>query len=163
MSSRIWKYSAVGLLLVATSGCTTGGTTGDSPGERSTAEPGGIEMSVAQTCRSGSAPECVSVNGEYVMILESDFLRVGVETAEAVADDTTNAVDVTFDDAGADVFQELTAEAAASGGTARLVIRVGDEVLSAVTVVEPMHGDTAVIALPPDTNPNDLARMLRGS
>ncbi|MFF2389592.1 hypothetical protein [Agromyces sp. NPDC058104] len=163
MGSQIWKYSAVALLFVATSGCTTGGTTGDSPGERSTAEPGGIEMSVAQTCRSGSAPECISVNGEYMMILESDFLRAGVETAEAVEDDTINALDVTFDDDGAGVFQELTAEAAASEGTALLVIKVGDEVLSAVTVVEPMHGDTAMIVLPPDADANELARMLRGS
>ncbi|GAA1525469.1 hypothetical protein BJ978_001405 [Agromyces terreus] len=159
MGSQVWKFSAFGLLIVAMSGCSAG----DNPGEGTPADGGGIEMSVSQTCTSGSAPECVSVNGEYVMVLEADFVHAGVETAEAVSVGDTNAVDVKFDEDGASVFQELTAEAAESAGTARLVIKAGDEVLSAVTVVEPMQGDTAVIALPPGADPDELVEMIRGS
>jgi len=159
MGSQVWKLSAVGLVIVAMSGCSAG----DGPRQGAPSGGGGIEMAVSQTCASGSAPECVSVNGEYVMILESNFVHAGVETAEAVSDGNTNAVDVKFDNDGAGVFQKLTAAAAESASTARLVIKAGDEVLSAVTVVEPMQGDTAVIALPPDANPDELVEMIRGS
>ncbi|WP_157414986.1 SecDF P1 head subdomain-containing protein [Agromyces allii] len=103
------------------------------------------------------------MHGEYVMVVESDFVHAGVETAEAVSDGSTDAVDVTFDEDGASVFQTLTAEAARSAGTARLVIKAGDEVLSAVTVVEPMQGDTAVIALPSGVDPDEVAAVIRGS
>ncbi|ANJ25987.1 SecDF P1 head subdomain-containing protein [Agromyces aureus] len=151
--SQVWKLSAVGLLLVAMSGCSATAPAGE----------GGIEMAVSQTCDAGSAPECVSVNGEYVTLIESDFARAGVETAKAVEDGGTSAIEVRFDDDGAVVFQESTAEAAAAAGTARLVIRAGGEVLSAVTVVEPMQGDTAVIALPPGADAEELAAVIRGS
>ncbi|GAA1822714.1 hypothetical protein [Agromyces salentinus] len=159
MGSQVWKLPVAGLLIVALSGCTAD----DGPGEATASDGGGIEMAVSQTCASGSAPECVSVNGEYVMVREADFVRAGVETAEAVSDGSTSAIDVKFDEDGAGVFQKLTAEAAKSAGTARLVIKAGDEVVSAVTVVEPMQGDTAVIALPPGVNPDELAGIIRGS
>ncbi|SFR84616.1 hypothetical protein SAMN05428970_3026 [Agromyces sp. CF514] len=160
MGSQVCRLSAVGLLILAMSGCSAG----DGSGEGSPAGgEGGLEMAVAQTCTSGSAPECVSVNGEYVLIVDADFVRAGVETAEAVSDGSTDAVDVKFDEDGAQVFEALTAEAAESAGTARLVIKVGDDVLSAVTVVEPMQGDTAVIALPPGADPEALARAISGS
>lgn len=160
MGSQVCRLSAVGLLILAMSGCSAGDGSGESGPP---AGEGGIEMAVSQTCTSGSAPECVSVNGEYVMIIEADFVHAGVETAEAVSDGTTDAVDVTFDEDGAKVFEALTAEAAESAGTARLVIKVGEEVLSAVTVVEPMQGDTAVIALPPGADPDELAEVIRGA
>lgn len=159
MDSQVWKLSAVGLLLVAMSGCSAG----DGPGETAPATAGGVEMAVSQTCTSGSAPECISVNGEYVMIVESDFVHAGVEKAEAVADGNTNGVDVKFDDDGTKVFQTLTAEAAESGGTARLVIKAGDKVLSAVSVLEALQGDTVMIALPPDANPDELVGMIQKS
>ncbi|MFF2371874.1 hypothetical protein [Agromyces sp. NPDC058110] len=160
MGSQVCRLSAVGLLILAMAGCTAG--SGSAEGGTQAGE-GGLEMAVSQTCEVGSEPECVSVNGEYVLLVDADFVRAGVETAEAVSDGTTDAVSVKFDEDGAGVFQTLTAEAAESAGTARLVIRVGDEVLSAVTVVQPMQGDTAVIALPPGADPDELAGAIRGS
>jgi hypothetical protein len=157
--SPMWKLSAGGLLLLAMSGCSAAGGADESA--RTSA--GGIEMAVSQTCVSGTAPECVSVNGEYVMIVPSDFVHVGVDDAEAVADGGTVAVDVRFDGEGAKVFQAFTAEAAETGETARLVIKVGDTVVSAVAVLEPWEGDSVLIALPPDESADRLIGVIQGS
>lgn len=159
MGSPMWKLSAGGLLLLAMSGCSAAGGADES----APTSAGGIEMAVSQTCVSGSAPECVSVNGEYVMIVPSDFVHAGVDEAKAVANGGTDAVDVRFDGEGARVLQIVTAEAAESGETARLVIKVADTVVSAVAVLEVLEGDSVLIALPLDESADQLIGMIQGS
>ncbi|MCY7289361.1 MAG: hypothetical protein LH624_14220, partial [Cryobacterium sp.] len=71
-----------------------------------------------------------------------------------------NAVDVTFTDEGAAVFAALTEEAAQAGGDARLVLKIGDEVRAAVTVVEPLGGDSVMIALSPDDSAQEVVDLI---
>jgi hypothetical protein len=157
VGSPVWKASSVGLLLLAMSGCAAE----VAEDEKAPTTGGGIEMAVSQTCDSGSLPECISVNGEYVMVVPSDFVRAGVEDAVAVANGETSAVDVKFDSGGATVFQTSTAEAAQAGETARLVMKVGDTVLSAVAVPEALQSDSVLVALPPDASADELVDSIR--
>ena len=59
-----------------------------------------------------------------------------------------NAVDVTLSSEGAAVLETSTAEVAQAGDDARLVIKVGSEMLSAVAVSETLKGEHFLLALP---------------
>jgi hypothetical protein len=135
VDSLVGKFCGVGLMVLILSGCAVEG------GADEPAATGAIEVAVSETCDAGSTPECVSVNGEHVAVAASDFLRAEVE-AVAVADDQgANAVDVTLSKGGAAVLETSTSEVAMAGDDARLVIKVGGEVLSAVAVAETLRGD----------------------
>jgi hypothetical protein len=88
------------------------------------------------------------------------FKRATVDDA-GVSDTTqANAVDVTFSPEGARVLNALTAEAAQSGAEARLVFKVGEEVLAAVAVMEPLDDDEVTIALSPDDDPQRIVDLI---
>jgi hypothetical protein len=143
VGSLVGKLCGVCLGVLILSGCSAGGGA-DGP----TATAGAIEVAVSETCAADSTPECVAVNGEHVVVAAADFLRAEVE-AVAVADDQQgNAVDVTLSSEGAAVLETSTAEVAQAGDDARLVIKVGSEVLSAVAVPETLKGEHFLLALP---------------
>lgn len=157
MGSVAWRLSAGTLLLLAMSGCSAGGgADGGSP-----ASAGGVEMRVSQTCSSGSIPNCVLVNDVFVEIDSAGFVHAGVDAAEVADNGGTDAVRIEFDAEGAKTFQNLTAETARLGGTGRLVIKVGDTVLSAVSVPEPMSGNSVTIGLAPDQSAEEFIEMIK--
>jgi preprotein translocase subunit SecD len=118
-------------------------------------------MAVSGTCTAGSDSQCVLVHGDSVL-LPSTFREAGVKSS-SVAENGQSAVDVTFTADGAKVWQELTEEAAGAGDSARLLIRVGDELQSAVRVIEAMKGDQVQIALEPNESAQDLVDLIQGN
>jgi hypothetical protein len=159
MTSRTRLIPLVVLAGLALCGCSPAAGA-DDPAATKTASPGStIEMAVSETCTDVDEPECVSVNGQDV-VLPPAFEKAGV-LAAAVADVAgQNGVDVTFDAAGATVLQKLTKEAAEAGADARLLIRIGGELESAVVVLEALEGDQAQIVLAPDDDAQDLVDQL---
>ena len=131
------------------------------------AATGGLGVAVTSTCEYGSDPQCLDVAGQYVLVDPAAFRRAGVASVEVTGSDDSQAddgqaVSVRFDEEGAALFREATAEAADAGGDARLLLRAGDVVVSAVTVLQEIEGDTVQI-LPGDEDAQDLAdRILAG-
>lgn len=144
LSSLVGNVSGIGVAVLLLSGCASEAGAAD-PG----ATAGAIELAVSETCAADSAPECVDVNGEYVIVPDAGFSRAGVESVAAAGDEAGNAVDVTLTSEGAAVLESATAEAAQAGDDARLVIKVGGEVFAAVAVAEPLEGEHFLLALPP--------------
>lgn len=141
------------LLTLALSACSAP----DGAGGTSAGTAGAIELAVSETCADSSDPQCVSVNGESV-ILPSAFERAGVAAVE-VADQ--NAVDVTFSGDGAGVFHSLTERASGGGKTARLLVKVGDEMLAAVLVMQAQQGDHVQIRLSADKSAQHVVDLVR--
>lgn len=125
----------VALVALAVSGCS--GEAGS--GEPAESSGGTIELAVSETCAEGSTPRCVSIGDQYVMS-PSTFESAGIEDAGVAENGGQSAVDLTFTDDGADVLKSLTQEAARAGAEARLVMKVGDEMRSAVAVPAPVTG-----------------------
>jgi hypothetical protein len=121
-----------------------------------------IELAVAETCAEGSEPECTAVGGEWV-ILPSTFEQAAVEDAAVSDAPQRNAVDVTFSAEGASVLNALTDQAAQAGAEARLVFKVGDDLLAAVAVMEALEGDQVTIALSPDDDPQRIADLIHNT
>ncbi|ANP71764.1 hypothetical protein PA27867_0797 [Cryobacterium arcticum] len=117
-------------------------------------------MAVSDTCIAGSDSQCVLVDGDSVL-LPSTFREAGVKSS-SVAEGGQSAVDVTFTEDGAKVWQELTEEAVRAGDSARLLIKVGGEVQTAVRVMEAMKGDQVQIALGTDESAQDLVDLIQG-
>jgi len=88
------------------------------------------------------------------------FKTATIEDAVASERDGQNTVDVTFTDDGAAIVNSLTAEAVQAGGEARLVMRIGDEIRAAVTVAEPLTGDSLTIALSPDDSAQEVVDLI---
>jgi hypothetical protein len=151
VSSLVGRVIGVAGALLLLSGCASGAGAAD-PG----ATAGAIELAVSETCAADSAPECVDVNGEYVMVPDAGFSRAGVESVAVADDQAGNAVDVTLTSEGAAVLESATTEAAQAGDNARLVIKVGGEVLSAVAVAEPLEGEHILLALPPELSADEF-------
>ena len=80
----------------------------------------------------------------------------------APAGDGSAAVDVVFDAKGAAAFSKAASEVAQEGDGARLVLRVDDQVLSAVRVPGPISVTTMRIALPGHPHADDVARQIHG-
>jgi preprotein translocase subunit SecD len=118
-------------------------------------------MAVSDTCAAGSDSLCVLVNGESVS-LPSTFAQAGVKDS-SVAESGQSAVNVTFTEDGAKVWQALTEEAVGAGDSARLLIRVGGELQSAVRVMEATKGDQVQIALGPDESAKELVDLIQGN
>ena len=78
----------------------------------------------------------------------------------SAAEGGQNAVDVTFDEAGAKVFQTLTKLTAESGESARLVIRIGGELQAAVAVMEAVEDDLVRIGLSSEDNAQDVVDLI---
>ncbi len=160
MGARPWRLCSLGGLLLTLGACSAGG----GPDTSEPSDPAGaIELAVSQTCTPDQDPRCVSVNGEHVVVAPSEFVRAGVEEA-AVADheEGNSAVDVIFDDDGAAVFQDSTAQVAQAGQAARLVTKVGDQVIAAVRVPEALDGDRVRVALPADARAEDVVDLITG-
>jgi hypothetical protein len=160
MTSRIHRVSLLLVALVALSGCAAEGGTDDV--DVPAATPGGaIELAVSETCVEGSDPDCVVFNDQYVL-KPTAFERATVEDAVVADAGGQNAVDVTFTDEGAVVLNALTEEAAGAGESARVVMKIGAEIRSAVFVTEPLIGNQIMIALSPDDNAQETVYLLNG-
>lgn len=151
MGSRVGKVCGVGLVVLLLSGCA-----GGEGAEASGASAGAIELAVSETCAADSAPECVAVNGEHVIVPTASFSRAEVESVAVADDQAGNAVDVTLTSEGAAVLESTTAEVAHAGDDARLVIKAGDEVLSSVAVAETLKGKHFLMALPAELSTEEF-------
>jgi len=153
--NRATSFALV-LAVLALSACSTA----PSIDATSSVRGGAIELAVSQTCAAGSDLQCVSVNGEKI-VLPAAFERAGVEDATVAEGEGQHAVDVTFSDDGAVVFHTLTGNAAGAGNSARLVIKIGGEIQGAVVVMQALEGDQVQIALSPDDNAQGIVDLIR--
>ena len=156
MTSRTPRLSVVILAVLALSACSAAA----GADEASSGTGGTIELAISETCAEGSDSQCVSVNGENVL-LPSAFEQAGVEES-SVTGGGQNAVDVTFNADGAEVLHALTEKAARAGDSARLVISIGGELQAAVVVMEALEGDQVQIALSPDDNVQEIVDLIQG-
>lgn len=130
-----------------------------SPGAGSSSA-GSIELAIADACVDTAVDGCTASAGDSV-ILPSDFEEVGVTDAVAVDEGGQNAIALTLTSDGAAVLAEVTEQVVAAGPATRLVVKIGDDVLSAVRVVEALHTDVIVVALPPSESPNEVIELIR--
>jgi len=157
MSFRTTRLTLAAIMLLALSACSSSA----GADETSSGTGGTIDMAVSDTCIAGSDSQCVLVDGDSVL-LPSTFREAGVKSS-SVAEGGQSAVDVTFTEDGAKVWQELTEEAVGAGDSARLLIKVGGEVQTAVRVMEAMKGDQVQIALGTDESAQDLVDLIQGN
>ena len=155
MNSRKSGLTVLAIVAVWLSGCSAA----DDSDQLSGNSGGMIRVAVSETCAEGSSPECASINGHFV-VLPASFERAGVEDAVVAGGGGQNAVDVTFTEEGAAVFAALTEEAAQAGGDARLVLKIGDEIRATVTVMEPLGGDSVMIALSQDDSAQEVVDLI---
>jgi len=155
LNSRKSGLAVLAIVVVWLSGCSAA----DDSDQLSSNSSGMIALAVSETCAEGSSPECASVNDQHV-VLPASFERAGVKDAVVAEAGGQNAVEVTFTDEGAAVFAALTEEAAQAGGDARLVIKIGDEIRATVMVVEPLSGDSVMIALSPDDSAQEVVDLI---
>lgn len=158
MPNRTSKVAVVILSSLALAGCTT---PSDSGPESSPTE-GSIEFAVSETCGEGTVAECISLVQESV-IRPADFDAASVIEAEVSDDSQENAVDITLTEEGSKILTELTEEASEQGDDARLVVKVGDEIIAAVRVEEPLVGENLTVSLAPDEDPQEIVELIRGS
>ena len=149
------KFFLVMLILTTLSACSAAG----GADEASSGAGGTVGLAVSETCTEGSDPQCVAVNGESVLS-PSAYEPAGVEDAAVAEGGGQNAIDLTFDDEGARVFHALTAQAAEAGGTARLVMEFGDEIVAAVAVPAAMESDQVQMMLSPDDSAQNLVDLI---
>ena len=157
MTARISRLTVAAIVLCALSACSSAGGADEAP----SGTGGTIDMAVSDTCTAGSDSKCVFVNGASVL-LPSAFQEAGVKDS-SVAENGQSAVDVTFNEDGAKIFQALTKQAAGAGDSARLLIRIGDELQAAVHVMEAMKGDQVQIGLSPDESAQDIVDLIQGN
>ena len=156
MTARTFRLTLAAIALFALSACSAA----DGTDEGLSGTRGTIDMAVSDTCTAGSDSKCVLVNGQSVM-LPSTFQEAGIKDS-SVAANGQSAVDVTFNEDGAKIFQSLTKEAAGAGDSARLLIRIGDDLQAAVRVMEALKGDQIQIALSPDESAQAIVDLIRG-
>lgn len=155
MTLRTRRLALVVLVSLSLCGCSAATGTDQTP-----APVGGvIELAVSETCAEGSEPLCTEVGGEWV-VLPSAFEQAVVEDAAVSDTQQQNAVDVTFSAEGAAVLHALTNQAAQAGAEARLVFKIGGELLAAVMVMEALDGDQVTIALSPDDDPQQIVDLI---
>src|SRR5690625_42584 len=124
---------------------------------------GTIELAVSQTCTGGSESECMLVNDEPVTIDPSQFVSAGVEEAYVAYDGASSeVVHVKFDDQGTSSLQSISAQVAEVGEEGRLVVKVGEEVLSAIRVPAAISGSDVQIELHEDTTAVSVLELIRG-
>lgn len=147
-------YLLVPVLLVLSACSTAGGNDETSPIAR-----GAIEFALSEACAEASDSQCVSVNGERI-VLPPIFERAGVQAAAVAEGEGQNAVEVTFTDDGAAILHTLTERAV--GGTERLVMKIGDEIVAAVVVAEVLDGKQLQISLSPDDSAKEIVDLIQG-
>ena len=155
MASRTPRLSLVVLIVLAPSGCSAGVGASDT----ASATGGAIELAVSETCADGADPQCVQVNGENV-VLPSALERAGVKDATIAEGEGQNAVDVTFTEDGAIVFNALTVKAVQAGDSARLIIKIGGEIQAAAVVMEALEDDHVQISIAPDDNAQRIVDLI---
>ncbi|MFN3601539.1 MAG: hypothetical protein ACK4UY_09150 [Dietzia sp.] len=158
-------------LLATLTGCSSAGTVEEqsttppqTSNEASDATRGAVELAVSQTCAPGSDPQCIPFYGEHILVESSAFERAGVDLASS--DPSSGELDmitVQLASDGTEVVRRMTAEALQGGDHARLVMKVGDDVISAVRVQGELHGDHLQVALPPDAPTEDILANLNGT
>lgn len=153
-SSVVSLMVATALLLGACVGVDTASSGSDS------SSTGSVELGVAEACADTAVDGCTATAGDSV-ILPPDFERVGVTDAVAVDEDSQNAIALTLTSDGAAVLAEVTEQVVAAGLATRLVVKIGDDVLSAVRVAEALQTDVVVVALPPSESPNEVIELIR--
>lgn len=158
MNTRTHCLSILALVGLALSGCSAAVESS----QTSDASGGAIEFAVAETCSEGSDPQCVPVDGQYIKS-PAAFTPATVEIATVADVSAQNGVDVTFTDDGAAVLNSITVEAIQAGGKARLVMKVGDDMLAAVMVAAPLTGNSLTIVLSPDDNAQEVADLLNNN
>ncbi|HIY67717.1 MAG TPA: hypothetical protein H9830_15735 [Candidatus Agrococcus pullicola] len=133
-------------------------------GNNTSAAPAGgsIELAVSETCDADSDSQCVPVGSEHV-VRPAVFETAAVEDAVASSGGTQNAVDVTFTDKGADTLNDLTIQASGGNANARLLVKVGDEIVAAVTVEEPLGGDHVTLGRSADDHPDAVIELIQGN
>lgn len=156
MNFRIPRYFLVVFALFSLSACSAGVGTNDA----GSATGGAIELAAADVCFEEADPNCVSVMGEHLMLTFA-FERAGVEDATVAEDQGPNTVDVTFTKDGAAVLRTVTEEAAQAGDSARLVIKIGEEIHSVVTVMQAIEDGRAQIGLRPDISAQEGIELIR--
>ena len=156
MNSRIPKISLVIFALLALSACST------EVGTNAATSTGGgaIELAVTEACVEGTDPKCVSVMGDSI-VLPSAFERAGVDGATAAQGQGANTVDVTFTEDGATVLRTMTEEAAQAGGSARLVMKFGEEIQAVVTVMQAIEDGRTQIDLAPEVSAQEGLDLIR--
>ncbi|MDN5742981.1 MULTISPECIES: hypothetical protein [Dietzia] len=164
------KLAIVMTLLAGSVACSSGGTaelqpasTPPTTNEATNAPAGALELAITQTCAPGSDPQCISVNGEHVLVVPAAFERAGVDSASnAQPSGESDTITVDLDRAGATVASRMTAEASQAGDQTRLVMKVGDEIISAVRVQDELRNDHMLVALPPGAPTEEILQSLNG-
>ena len=148
------------LLVLVLAACSSGGD-GVSPAP--VIAGGAVELAVSRTCDHGSDRQCVIVNDKSVLVVPTDFERAGVHDVAVTTDEGRDVLHLQFDDDGAAVLQETSARAAADGPESRLLLKVGEHVLSAATVPEGLDGDEVRVTLPADAQGEELVDAIRSA
>ncbi|MDO5744964.1 MAG: hypothetical protein Q4P23_10905 [Micrococcaceae bacterium] len=156
MNFRIPKYFLLVCALFSLGACSAGVGSNDA----GSATGGAIEFAAADVCFEEADPNCVAVMGENLM-LTFTFERAGVEDATVAEGQGPNTVDVTFTKDGAAVLRTVTAEAAQAGDSARLVMKIGEEIHSVVTVMQAIDDGRTQIDLRPDVSAQEGIDLIR--
>jgi preprotein translocase subunit SecD len=154
--SRMRWLPLILLVVLALSACSTPVATHTT----SPASAAAIYLAVSKTCVEGSGPECVSVNGENVLV-PGAFQRAGVTKVSFAEGDTQNEVNVTLSKDGTTVFHALTKKAAQAGNSARLVLKAGHEMLAADVVRQALTGSHVQIVFPRGGAAQKAADLIR--
>lgn len=164
------KLTLVISLLAALTGCSSDGSSEDNAttpppasDDAVNATSGALELAVSQTCSPGSDPQCIPYYDEHILVVPTALERAAVESASG--DPSAGEFDmitVQLDSAGTEVVQRMTAEALQAGDRTRLVMKVGDTVISAARVRGELRTDHMQVALPPDAPTQDILKNLNG-
>lgn len=157
-------------LLAALTACTSDGTGEEQPtsapptaNEAMNETSGALDLAISQTCAPGSDPQCIPFNDEHILVVPAAFERAGVDSASGEpTSGASDMINVTLDSDGANVARTMTVEASRAGDQARLVMKVGDEIVSAVRVQGELRGDQMMVALPPDADTEEILNSLNG-
>ncbi len=155
MGVRSWPVGVAGMML-ALSAC--GQASAGDPASSTSNHGGAVQFAASQTCTPGAGPECQAVGDEHV-VTPSEFTRVGVVTATPAADGSA-AVDVVFDTQGATAFLEASRQVVEKGESGRLVLRIDDQVISAVRVPSAVAVTQMHIVLPDHLHAQDVVRQI---
>ncbi|WP_336645529.1 hypothetical protein [Microbacterium sp. USHLN186] len=154
MTQRTTRCMLVVLALLSLCGCAAAG---DSETTAASTRAS-LQLALSTTCDDASDPHCIPVGSERVL-LPSTFENAAVENAVARSD----SVDVTFTDNGAEVLNDLTAQASGAGAEFRLLVKVGHEIIAAVSVMEPLNGDHVTLGLTQKHDPETVVALIQGS
>lgn len=152
MKSQAVSFSLITIFALALSAC--------SPTIKSDESSAQIELAVSEVCPDPADPQCVSIKDENV-ISPTEFKTAKVETIAVSESEETGQVDLTFTQDGASVFQSMTKQAAGAGASARMVLKIGGQIHSAIPVAEAIEGDKLQIRLSSSQDAQELADLIQ--